>query len=251
MKLKNPNVKFLIIGAQKSGTTALADYIRQHPALFIPPRKELHFFDDETLNWQKPARSYRSYHAQFKGARSQSLWGEATPIYSYWWPAMSRIWSYNPEMRLIFCLRNPVDRAYSHWAMESNRQWDNLPFSEAITTEEQRCRAALPNQHRVFSYVSRGFYSEQLRRLWSFFPREQTLILRHEQLLEEPDKTLRNVHCFLGVKPLALDEALQANRGSYSSPVDPVIRTQLQRLFKPEIDQLEQLLEWDLSRWRR
>jgi hypothetical protein len=134
--------------------------------------------------------------------------------------------------------------------METARQWDSLPFPQAIASEAERCRAALPQQHRVFSYVSRGFYSEQLRRLWSFFPREQTLILRQEQLLREPATTLAAVHRFLGVEPLEPNQPLQANRGSYGSPMAPAVRQQLQELFNPEITQLEQLLGWDLSDWR-
>jgi hypothetical protein len=245
-----PSVQFLIAGTQKGGTTALADYLRQHPALFIPTVKELHFFDNESLNWQQPQELYASYHAQFTGAPPGSLWGDATPIYSYWWPAMARIWTYNPAIRLILCLRNPVERAYSHWAMETGRHWDSASFPEAIATEAQRCREALPRQHRVFSYVSRGFYSEQLRRLWSFFPQEQTLIMRQEELLEDPSGTLSRVHHFLGVEPQPPAKPLRANSGHYTSPMDPAIRIQLQQLFDPEISQLEQLLGWDLSHWR-
>lgn len=243
-------VQFLIAGTQKGGTTALADYLRQHPALFIPAVKELHFFDDERLNWQSPQDLYRCYHEAFCGAPAGTTWGDATPIYSYWWPAMARIWAYNPAMRLILCLRNPVERAYSHWAMETGRDWDALPFAKAIQTEAERCRTALPHQHRVFSYVSRGFYSEQLRRLWNFFPQEQTLILRQEQLLKNPTSTLCSVHRFLGVDPQPPTEALRANSGSYTSPMDPTVRAQLQELFNPEISQLEQMLGWDLSHWR-
>ena len=75
-------------------------------------------------------------------------------------------------MRLIVILRNPIERAYSHWAMEHRRGNDQLPFALALEQEEARCREALPFQHRVFSYVDRGFYSAQLRRLWRFFGRE-------------------------------------------------------------------------------
>ena len=235
---------------QKGGTTALADYLRQHPGVFIPAAKELHFFDNESLNWLQPKDLYGSYHAQFSDAPAGSLWGEATPIYSYWWPAMGRIWAYNSEIRLILCLRNPVERAYSHWAMETGRSWDTLPFPKAIASEAERCRTALPQQHRVFSYVSRGFYSEQLRRLWSFFPREQTLILRQEELLEDPNNTLSRVHHFLGIAALPPSRTLRANRGRYTNPMDAGLRAQLQQLFNPEISQLEQMLGWDLSHWR-
>jgi hypothetical protein len=243
-------VQFLIAGVQKGGTTALADYLRQHPGLFIPAIKELHFFDNEALPWQNPEPLAQSYHAHFQDAPPGSLWGEATPIYSYWWPAMARIWAYNPSMRLIVCLRNPVDRAYSHWAMETGRQWDTMSFAEAIASEEQRCREALPEQHRVFSYVSRGFYCEQLRRLWTFFPREQTLILLQEQLSADPSTILGAVYRFLGVTPIQPAQPVRANQGRYTAPMDPALRRQLIARFDPEIRELEQLLGWDLSAWR-
>jgi hypothetical protein len=245
-----PVVQFLIAGVQKGGTTALADYLRQHPLLFIPAAKEIHFFDNEMLSWGEPRQLRKLYHEHFRGAPPGSLLGEATPIYSYWWPAMARIWSYNPAMRLILCLRNPIDRAYSHWAMETGRQWDDVSFVEAIASEEQRCRAALPEQHRIFSYVTRGFYAEQLRRLWSFFPRQQTLILRQEQLLADPATTLRSVHRFLGVDALQAVQPLRANSGRYRTPMDAAVRSQLQQLFDAEITQLERMLGWDLSDWR-
>lgn len=244
------NVSFLLAGVQKGGTTALARYLQQHPQLWLPEEKELHFFDNEDLSWADPAPLYSGYHACFTAAPAGCLLGEATPIYSYWWPAMARIWAYNSSIRLILCLRNPVERAYSHWAMETGRAWDAVSFAEAIASEQERCRSALPEQHRVFSYISRGFYSEQLRRLWNFFPQEQTLILRQEQLLEDPSSTLAAVHQFLGVDPLPAAQPLRANNGSYSSPMDPSIRGQLQELFNPEISQLEQMLGWDLNHWR-
>lgn len=248
----SPPVRFTIAGAQKGGTTALADYLREHPKLFIPAVKELHFFDDETLNWQRPWELYSRYHAQFGGdVPSGHLWGDATPIYSYWWPAMARIWAYNPDMRVILCLRNPVERAYSHWVMETNRQWDLASFAQAIREEGKRCREALPHQHRVYSYTARGYYSEQLRRLWSFFPREQTLVLRQEELSLHPSATLQRVHMFLGVAPIAPKQQIRSNEGQYSNPMPAEVRRELTKLFTPEIQQLEQLLQWDLSSWLR
>lgn len=251
MKKPDQIVSFLIAGVQKGGTTALADYLRLHPQLHIPAKKELHFFDDERLNWSNPQKLYCRYHAFFTDAADDSLWGEATPIYSFWWPAIARIWAYNPAMRLILCLRNPIERAYSHWAMETARQWDHMSFEQAIRHEAQRCREALPEQHRVFSYTARGYYSEQLRRLWNFFPREQTLILRQEELSIDPTSTLIRVHRFLGVAPTKPEQALHSNQGNYNKCMPPELLMELQALFRPEILQLEQLLQWDLSSWLR
>ncbi|MGB7755383.1 MAG: hypothetical protein WBL23_04905, partial [Salinisphaera sp.] len=104
-----------------------------------------------------------------KAQRRKIVFGEATPIYMYWHDAPRRMWEYNPNMKLIVVLRNPIDRAFSHWNMEKSRNAESLSFWDAIQNEEPRCKEALPYQHRTYSYVDRGFYLEQLRRLWRYF----------------------------------------------------------------------------------
>ena len=242
-------VQFLICGAQKAGTTALDGYLRQHPLLFLPDRKEQHFFDDESLTW--PCPSYKGYHAAFEHAPERCHWGEATPIYMYWEPCAGRIWRYNPAMRLIVILRNPIDRAYSHWNMEQQRGEDSASFLDAIRTETQRCRASLPLQHRTFSYIERGFYSHQLRRLWRFFGREQVLVLNHEDLRNSPQTTLDRVHTHIGVEPMdwAREELLHV--GAYNSPMPSEAKALLRQVFWHEICQLESLLGWDCHHWLR
>ena len=242
-------LSFLVCGAQKSGTTALADYLRQHPGIHLPKAKELHFFDDETQAWPEP--DLNALHRHFQAADADQLWGEATPISLYWDPAAERIWRYNSAIRLIVILRNPIERAYSHWAMEHRRGNDPLPFALALEQEEARCRAALPLQHRVFSYVDRGFYSAQLRRLWRFFGREQVLVLRQEELRLSPQTCLD--------KDLATSQ--NCSRASHHSahtpqrwlrPRDgPTCREHLRHIFWQEIGQLEHLLGWDCSDWLR
>jgi hypothetical protein len=111
------------------------------------------------------------------------------------------MWEYNPDLKLIVILRNPITRAYSHWNMQRSRNVEPLPFWEAIQKERDRCREALPYQHRLYSYVDRGFYSEQLRRLWTYFPKEQVLVLRTEDLRNSPLEFLEEVCGFLGIDP--------------------------------------------------
>ena len=148
-------VDFVIGGTQKGGTSALDSFLRQHPEICMPTtRKELHFFDREEEN-----RDYKKYHANFKPKPQHRVIGEASPIYMYWETAPDRIWKYNPKMKWILALRNPVERAFSAWNMETKRGKEKLPFAEAIEKEPERCREALPLQHRVYSYVDRGFYA--------------------------------------------------------------------------------------------
>lgn len=241
-------VTFLIAGTQKGGTSALDAYLRKHPAVCMATSKELHFFDDETIAHDHPDAIAR-YHAHFHPRPGQLVVGEATPIYMYWRDAPRRIWRYNPSMRIVVSLRNPIERAYSHWNMERLRHADPLPFGEAIRRESVRLRDALPLQHRVFSYVDRGFYVEQLRRLWEFFPKEQVLILRQEELRRTPESTLCRVAEFLGVSPFAAPEPLDVHRLDYPGPMDLADRAFLRDIFEPEIQHLERLLGWSLDQW--
>ena len=242
-------LSFLICGAQKSGTTALAAYLRQHPGIHLPMAKELHFFDDETQTWPKP--NLNGLHDHYKAAGPDQLWGEATPISLYWDPAAERIWRYNPAMRLIVILRNPIERAYSHWAMEHRRGNDPLSFGLALEQEEARCREALPFQHRIFSYVDRGFYSAQLRRLWRFFGREQVLVLRQEQLRLSPQTCLDKIWQHLSIPPSPAITPLERHTGDYDHAMPPACRNRLRKIFWQEIGQLENLLDWDCSDWLR
>lgn len=240
-------VAFLICGTQKGGTTALADYLRGHPELFLPEEKELHFFDDETQDWRRP--NYKSYHRHFQTACRKNLWGEATPIYMYWEDSCRRIWQYNPAMKLIVTLRNPVSRAYSHWTMERARGAEDLNFEEAIRQEGERCRSALPYQHRVFSYLDRGFYSHQLKRLWRYFPKESVLVLRQEDLNERPEDVLGRICEHLGVSAMPGIKKLFSHVSQYEQPMNQSTREKLRLLYWHEICSLEALLGWDCQNW--
>ena len=152
-------------------------------------------------------------------------------------------------MRLIVILRNPIERAYSHWAMEHQRGKDPMPFDQALAQEEQRCREALPMQHRVFSYVDRGFYSSQIRKLWRFFGREQVLVLRQEELRVNPQTCLESIWQHLCIPPGPAITPLERHQGNYDSQMMPKCREHLRQIFWQEIGQLEQLLGWDCSNW--
>ena len=108
--MPTPLVNFIVVGVQKAGTTALFDYLGDSPAVALSKVKEVHFFDDETVDWSKP--DYGPYHAQFESSAPAALHGEATPIYLYWPGSLERIAAYNPDIRLIVMLRDPVERAW-------------------------------------------------------------------------------------------------------------------------------------------
>src|SRR5438094_818114 len=174
-------VNFVIGGTQKGGTSALDSFLRQHPEICLPEtKKELHYFDREKNFEKRP--NYKQYHAYFRPKPRHRVMGEATPSYMYWTATPYRIWRYNPEMKWILVLRNPVERAFSGWNMETKRGTEHLSFKEAVEQEAVRCRKALPLQHRVFSYVDRGFYAHQVRRLFNIFGEGNLLILLTEDL---------------------------------------------------------------------
>jgi hypothetical protein len=207
-------------------------------------RKEVHFFDNEA-HFANGKPDYSNYYRRFSPADAHKVLGEATPIYMYWNDAPRRIREYNPEMKFILLLRDPIERAYSHWNMERIRNAEPLSFWDAINNEEERCRAALPLQHRVYSYISRGLYAEQLRRIWRFFPRDQVLCLKSEDL----DHSLGRVCEFLQVSPFECAASQKVHALPYEAGLAEKERDYLRGIFEPDIAKLEEELNWSCSEW--
>lgn len=206
-----PIVNFVIAGVQKGGTTALFDYLSDEPGIALSDVKETHFFDDESQDWAAP--DYAAYHRHF-GLAEGGPRGEATPIYSYWPNSLERIRAYNPGMRLILLLRDPVARAWSHWRMEFARGVEREPFGWCIREGRRRLFEAEPwGCHREFSYVERGFYGEQVERLHGLFPAEQMLLLKSEDLRGDPAAALARVRAFLDLPPGAAPRRREAHLG--------------------------------------
>lgn len=207
-----PRVNFIVAGVQKGGTTALFDYLGEYADIALSRVKETHFFDDESLDWRRP--DYARYHAHFDPPDGR-ICGEATPIYLYWPNSLERIAAYNPAIKLILVLRDPVARAWSHWRMETTRGVEREPFGWCIREGRQRLFEASPwGHHREFSYVERGFYGDQLERLFALFPRDHVLILRSEALREKPGPTLAEVRGFLGLPKAKAPAAREVHVGA-------------------------------------
>ena len=211
-------------------------------------RKEVHFFDNEA-QFADGAPNYAKYHAHFTSTPPQRVLGEATPIYLYWRSAPERIHAYHPGLKHIILLRNPISRAHSHWNMERSRGAEQLSFYDALVSEQERCAEALPLQHRVYSYTDRGFYLQQLERLWALFPPAQVLVLKHEQLLQHPQHTLRKITDFLGVSPFKQVTHQEVHARPYDAPLGAKEKAYLLALFRDEIEALAARLQWDCSDW--
>ena len=197
----DPNVKlsFLVAGVQKAGTTALHHYLCQHPQLGLPKTKELHFFDQEDFDWSRPC--YNQLHDHFSDLDNQLLFGESTPIYTYWPESLKRIHAYNANIKLIILLRDPVARAYSAWRMI--RAWNKEPldFPQAIREGRERLSSTseVPGYHRLFSYVERGFYEPQMTNAVNLFGRQNILFLTSQNLRKAHDVTLNRICEFLEI----------------------------------------------------
>lgn len=194
---------FMIIGAQKAGTTALSHFLSQHPDVAMAKGKEVHLFDaaDYSCEWTANEINQR-YLAHFEGADPTLLWGEATPIYLYWPQIIPELSRYNPALKLIVILRDPVERAISHYEMEKSRANEDLSLLQALRCEPARlAREAgqLGHSHRCHSYVDRGLYASQIARLRCYFSDEQILILENSTLKNQHAETLQKVCEFLGV----------------------------------------------------
>jgi len=241
-------VSFVVAGAQKSGTSALDAYLREHSELCLPHKKELHFFDTDRLFAVEPV-DYAAYHAQFAPRPPQRLLGEVTPAYMYWPTAAERIARYNAAMRFVLVLRNPVTRAYSHWNMSRQLGREPLTFLEAVRAEPERRRSLPLERAKRFTYVERGFYAVQLKRLWSHFPLEQTLVLRSEALFDGPDDVLNRIAAFLDIAPFAPLPRKTVHAREYEAPMTAEERRLLLETYASDVRELEQLLGWDCSDW--
>jgi hypothetical protein len=228
-----PLPDFLILGAQKAGTTALYAYLRWHPDITGPSFKEVSFFD---RHYTQGERWYRAHLP----LRRRALVGEASPSYLFHPQAPERVARMLPNARLIALLRNPVERAFSHYQHEVALGREPLSFEEAIDREDERMRGELEHMLRDpsyfshawwnYTYVARGRYAEQLERWFAAFPREQLLVLLTDELAADTAGTYRRVLDFLGAEAQDLDSYPRIFDRDYAD-MNPAIRTRLEELF--------------------
>jgi len=245
---KIDKLDFILAGAQKSGTTALHYFLEKHPRITMGDQEEMHFFDDDDL-FSGPV-DCELLHRHFPLLPRSTIAGECTPSYLYWKPAAERIWNYNPQVKLLVLLRNPVERAFAHWNMQRFKGREPLDFFDAVKEEKSRIAGAPPREARRFAYVDRGFYVQHLERFFRFFSREQMMIIKFEKFRQEQRKTLDSIFSFLGVKPLPSFRSKDRNVVPYQRAMNWEERVFLYNIFADDIATLEQLLGWDCSDWK-
>jgi len=245
-----PLPAFLILGAQKAGTTALYAYLRWHPRITGPAWKEVSYFD---RHYRRGTRWYRGH---FPLRAADRLVGEASPGYLFHPLAPERVRATVPDAKLIAVLRDPVDRALSHYQHEVALGREPLSFEEAVDAEPERTRGEeerLVREPGYFShawwdytYLARGRYAEQLERWFAVFPREQLLVLPSEELAGEPDETYAKILEFLGAPPHRLDSYPRVYEQQYEG-MRPETRRRLGEYFDEPNRRLYELLGRDLG----
>ncbi len=239
-------IDFVIAGAQKCGTRALRRFLQAHPqiGLSLPKHSETHYFDRKAP--RDRSASYDGYHAMFSAEALGKVTGDVTPIYIYQTGCLERIRRYNPRMKIIVLLRDPVDRAYSQWVMEYQTKREHRAFLPALSHE--LFHYTRNGEHPVYSYVQRGLYGRQILRLYRHFPRDQCLILCNEDLRGDHAATMRRVYRFLGVDSVDPPKQDVVHSRSYD-PLPDETRACLAPLFQNDIRLLERLTGLDCSRW--
>ncbi|MBN2165216.1 MAG: sulfotransferase domain-containing protein [Marinilabiliaceae bacterium] len=240
---------FLVVGVQKSGTSALDYYLRQHPEIGMAKKKEVHFFDDDN-NFKKPLYIYSDYHKQFDFSSGKKVYGEVTPSYIYIEPCCRRIWEYNKRIKIIAILRNPVERAFSHWNMQLDRGVETESFFFSIKNEMNRLKKSLPLQNKEFSYVDRGLYAGQIRRYLRFFTDHQLMFVKYEDFQENQEENLNRIFKFLGVNEKLFSYKKEIiHFRDYSHTIALEERNFLNDVFYNDIKEVERLLNWNCKDW--
>lgn len=208
-----PLPTFIIAGERKCGTTALHHWLSGHPEIYIHPHWDMNYFVDEDVTggprseaeidlekWER-THSPSAYAELFRDGVGRQAIGEKTADLLFWQPAHERMARYLPACRYIVILRNPVERAWSHYWNELGKQGrETLGFEEALAREAPRCqRSAYARNH--FSYRARGFYDQTLKRFYEHIAPNRVLVITSEEMRSEPTATLQKVYRFIDVDP--------------------------------------------------
>jgi hypothetical protein len=244
---------FIIIGAQKSGTTSLFHYLTQHPDILKPiVRGELHYFD---LHFVRGPNWYKSH---FPLERNGKISGEKSPYYIYHPLTPQRCHAFNPNFKLIALLRDPVKRAYSHFHHEIENGRENRIFRQAVEQEMERVEKehlrlarseiAYSYPHQRFSYYARGNYVEQLDLWTKFFPRHQLYLETAERFFKEPKAVCSEIYNFLGIESFKVNTEKRHNTGNYD-PISKLDERWLAEIYRENNQKLSQNYGVDISDW--
>lgn len=235
---------FFLVGGMRCGTTSLFSNLVRHPNIKRPLSKEIRYFDFQIRKGE------RWYLAHFPLQSENKTTGEASPSYLFDPYAPARLYDFNSNARIIIMLRNPIDRAYSHY-QHAVRYWGEKESffralqleDERISAEQQAYRESPENigRNRIcFSYRTRGLYAEQVRNWLEVFDRSQIMIIKSEDYFSDPGQTIQNIQKFLQVDLWTPSSYLSRNVRSYEA-IDDRSYSFLYDIYKkcqPELDDL-------------
>jgi hypothetical protein len=243
---------FIIIGAQRCGTTSLYNYMADHPGVASAFLKETHFFD---IHFAKGLSWYRA-HFPFAWGQRRPVVGEATPYYLFYPHAPHRVRDTVPGAKLIVLLRNPADRAYSHYHHEVSTGVETASFEEALKREEstlpgETARVVADEGYRSFahfhySYLARGIYVDQIHPWTKLFDKEHLLIIKSEDFYADPAAVVGQVFRFLDLPPWTSGTYEKYNLAHYAD-MNPATRDRLEAFFQPHNQRLYDVLGTDLG----
>ncbi len=250
---------FLIIGTQRGGTTSLYKYLVRHPAVGHALTKELRFFDlhyDRGLDWYRSRFPSERHRARAAERGVDLIVGEASPDYLFYPASPARVAADLPDVRLIVLLRDPVERAFSHYWHQRRRGFEDLSFEEAVRREPERLASAGGGRADAagqggfelhhHSYLARGRYAEQLERWFAHHPRDRFLIERSEDFFEDPGTVFARVLRFLDLPPFEPGAYETFNKFA-DDRLDPGLRAELAEGFRDGNRRLADLLGRDFG----
>lgn len=254
---------FLIIGAKKCGTTSLYLNLVKHPNVAPSSTKEIDYFNkyfEKGENWYRCCFPFKFYKFIAKDVLKKDLIsGEATPTYIYHPLAPKRVKDLVQNMKLIVILRNPVERAFSHYSMEVRHGNENLTFEDAIEQEEKRLEGEFEKmqndenyfskKYEIYSYLSCGIYVNQLERWLKYFSRNQILVINSDDFKVNLNSTFNKVFEFLNLSKWEIKDYKEWEKSVYTEKINPDTRKKLVEYFKPYNEKLNNLLgtnfNWD------
>ena len=260
-----PLPDFVVLGTKRGGTTSMWNYLLQHPGVLpmVPSAENLkspHYF---YWHYDKGERWYRSHFAttwwrnrMARRAGGAVVTGEASPYYLYDPRVPARMHTLMPDARLVVMLRDPVERAYSHYKERQRAGVEPLSFDQALAAEDGRLSGEVERMsrqpdyysrpHDWFSYRDRGIYQPQLEGWLGHYSRDQVLILLSEDFYRDPAAVYSVVTHFLGLPSMSC-AAPRSGTTSRPRACHRVAQRQLTEFFAPHNERLSRYLGQDLG----
>jgi hypothetical protein len=243
---------FIVIGAQKAGTTSFYHYLAQHSQVVTPLFKEVHYFDN---NYSRGIDWYKAHFCTRSDLHGRSTF-EASPYYLFHPAVPQRIAADLPHARFVVMLRNPIERAHSHYWHEKRLGHEPLSFADAIEAEEGRlngeegsrsARRDVSFNHSHFSYASRGKYVEQLNRWLECFDKERFLFIKSERFFADPRAEMQRAAEFMGIAAFPKIDWTPKAVGKYGRRIESRTRAMLEKIFAAANHDLRQIAGSDFE----